>query len=199
MAGPAQQSAPIKNLLKTNLLVRSSDRLKLHVRLIKWLLSSGRYIVIIVEMIVIGAFVYRYKLDADLVSLQEEIAQQSAYVQSLKRDEDLIRLTQFQLSSIRAAKSADLNVAGFMGRIAFLTPKNVRLTTLSVSNGGGKLTEKSNFNLVGNTSSNSEVTIFLKSLQQDPMFEDVTLANISFEGSTVFTITGALKGKGASI
>src|SRR5687768_12697100 len=113
MAAPTPHSAPIKNLLKTNLLVRSSDRLKFHVKLLKWLLSSGRYIVIIVEMVVIGAFVYRYKLDADLVSLQEEIVQQSAYVQSLKRDEDLIRLTQFQLSSIKTAKAADLDLSTY--------------------------------------------------------------------------------------
>lgn len=195
MAAQPLHSAPIKNLLKTNLLVRSSDKLKLHVRLLKWLLSSGRYIVIIVEMIVIGAFVYRYKLDADLVSLQEEIVQQSAYIQSLKRDEDLIRLTQFQLSSIRAARDADLNLSLFLSKIASLTPRDVKLTTLSVDN-GGDLKAQSSITLVGTTSSNDALSVFLKSLQKDPSFANVTLSNISFEGITTFTITGELVKEG---
>ena len=195
MTAPTQQSAPIKNLLKTNLLIRSSYRLKFHTRLIKWLLSSGRYIVIIVEMIVIGAFVYRYKLDADLVSLQEDIVQQSAYVQSLKRDEDLIRLTQFQLSSIKTARDADLDVATFLSTVATLTPKNIKLTTLSINNGGDIKTTPT-FSLNGTTTSNDQLSLFLKTLQKDPQFANVTLSNLSFEGLTTFTITGELVKKG---
>lgn len=187
----APLQSPIKNLLRTNLLNNPADRLKFHLKLLRWILSSGRYIVIFVEMIVIGAFVYRYKLDADLVALQEEITQQSAYVQSLKNDEDVIRLTQFQLSSIKTTKDSALDISSILTKIAKYTPQNIRITTISIDN--SKPQNKVTLNISGTTASNKELSLFLKLLQSDQSMENITLSNISFEGQTNFTISGNVK------
>lgn len=184
---------PIKNLLKTNLLTHKGPQVPIATRLFHWLLSSGRYIVIFVEIIVIGAFVMRYKLDADLLTLQEEITAQTAYVQSKKSDEDIIRVTQLQLTSIREAREQAVDIPAFLTKIAGYTPKTIRLISINIDQ------DKSNtpaITVTGTTPSNLELSAFLKALQKDPNFNDVTLANISFEGQTKFTITATLIQKG---
>lgn len=181
-------ASPIRNLLLTNLLNQKGDQVPLPTRLLKWLISSGRYIVIFVEMIVIGAFVYRYKLDADLVGLQEEISTQSAYVQSLKQDEDLIRLTQFQLSSIRQTRDARIDYPEIFTKIATATPEDLRLTNITIER---SLTQTA-IAITGVTSSNSQLSTFLKLLKQDPIFSQMNLSNISFDSDTVFTIAGQI-------
>lgn len=188
-------TSPIKNLLQTNLLVAKGEQVPLLTRLVRWLISSGRYIVIVVEMIVIGAFVYRYKLDADLVALQEEIASQSAYVQSLKRDEDLIRLTQFQLASIRQTKEARLDYPEVFSKIANYTPKDVRLTNITVEE--SKDLSHSDLSISGVTTSNTQLSELIKQLKQDNTFPTVSLSQISFDTDTVFTISATIaKGGG---
>jgi Tfp pilus assembly protein PilN len=186
------QSSPIKNLLRTNLLNKKGDAIPLQVNLLKWLLSSGRFIVIFVEMIVIGAFVYRYKLDADLISLQEEITQQASYVQSLKSDEEIIRLTQFQLSSIREVKNSRIAYPPILSNVARLTPKNIRLTSINIQN--DKTNKTTTLSISGNTPSNLELSAFIKALQSDPQFKDIALSNVSFEASTTFTVNGQIAG-----
>jgi Tfp pilus assembly protein PilN len=185
-----------KPALKINFLVHKGENIPLPVRFIRWILSSGRFIVIIVEVIVIGAFVYRYKLDADLITLQEDITQQSAYVESLKNDENLIRQTQFQLSSIRTIKQNRVDYPVILNKIAQNTPKSARLTNISID----KSTDLSKINLTisGRTPSTADLSAFIKALQKEEEFEDISLSNISFESQTVFTITGFIKQKGTN-
>ncbi len=185
-----------KPALKINFLVHKGENVPLPARFLKWILSSGRFIVIVVEIIVIGAFVYRYKLDADLVSLQEEIVQQSSYVESLKNDENLIRQTQFQLSSIRTVKTTRVDYPAILTKIATLTPQTTRLTNISIDKAADL--SKVNITISGRTPSNVELSAFIKALQKDPIFSEIALSNISFESQTVFTITGNIKPKGGT-
>jgi Tfp pilus assembly protein PilN len=187
----AKPSTPFSNLLKVNLLHHPEDQLQLHMRILRWVLSSGRYIVVIVELIVIGAFVYRYKLDADSVALQEEIQTQSAYVRSLSTIESQLKLLQFQLSSIDKVKSENPNYTQFFVKLASLTPKSIKLNTVVLD----KVTVpgKVSLTITGTTPSNIELSAFMKALQKEPTLENITLANIAYDGSTTFTITGGLK------
>lgn len=187
-------AAQSKNILKINFLVHKGESIPLPVRFFRWVLASGRFIVIFVEIIVIGAFIYRYKLDSDLVTLQEDITQQAAYVASLKSDEDIIRQTQFQLSSIRSIKTSRIDYAAVLGRIAQLTPTSTRLTNVSI--GKSQNQTAVNISISGRTPSNAELSAFIKALQKDPYFTNVSLHNISFESQTVFTLNANLKAKG---
>ncbi len=66
-------------------------------RLLKWALTVGRYIVIITELIVILAFLSRFKFDRDLTDLNEKVKQQQAIVQSSAQFEQKFRFLQKQL------------------------------------------------------------------------------------------------------
>lgn len=182
------------NFFKINLLIHKGEEIKLHIKLLKWLLTSGRYIVIFVEIIVIGAFVYRYKLDADLADLQEKIKEQIPYVQSLGGDEVLIRQTQFQLATVKQIRKGSPNFAQVLKRIASLTPQTVKLTNIGLDR--SQSFSKTSLTISGQAPSSLELTAFINALQKDSTFIGITLTNISFDTQTSFTITGTLSETG---
>lgn len=190
--------AMVKNskspLFKVNLLLHKEEQLKIHLRLIKWLLSSGRFIVVFVEILTISAFIFRYKLDADIADIQEKIKEDVLYIQSMKNDEINIRQTQFQLSTIKKTRDETKRLPQILSKIALLTPKNTKLTNLTI-NSVKNLSETS-ISINGLASSNLELSAFLKALQKDPTFTDINLTDVSFEGVTSFTIVGNINDKG---
>lgn len=194
MAKPAP--SPAQNLFKINLLIQKGAQSQLQFKLLKWILSSGRFIVVLVELVTIGAFVYRYKLDADLADLQAKILEQKPYVESMKSTEDEIRLTQFQLSNIKQIKNDSPNFASALVKLSQLTPRNITLTNIAFDRGSAY--PKTSVTISGQTPSNLELSAFIKALQNDAYFSSIDLANISFEGQTVFTIKGDLSQKGGS-
>ena len=68
-------------------------------RLVDWLLSVGRYIIIFTELIVIGAFLSRFWLDRKNSDLSEEIRQEKAILESTAEFEKEFRLFQARLSA----------------------------------------------------------------------------------------------------
>lgn len=185
----AAQKSP--NLFNINLLMNRGKSEKLYSKLLKWALSSGRFIVILVEMITIGAFVYRYKLDADLNDLQDQINQKIPYIKSLSVDEADIKHTQFQLSTISKLKSENMDFSKYLTEFTKIIPKSISLTNINLDR-----TENypnASISITGQTPSNLELSVFVKELQKDPNFSDIALTNIAFDNQTTFTITGKLK------
>lgn len=192
----AQPKKILNVLYKVNLLIHKEQQPKIHIRLIRWLLASGRYIVIIVELITISAFVFRYKLDGDLEEQNSKIKQKIPYIQSLKNEEILVRETQFKLWTIRQTRSIDPNFVEVLTKIAQLTPKSIKLTAINLDR--SQSFPKTSLIITGHTPTNLELSALLRALQKDQTFSDINLTNISFEEETTFTITGSLSGKGGS-
>lgn len=187
MAKPAQQ---VK--ISLNLLYPQGIPLKLPVRLFKWLLSFGRYIGIIVEILVLVTFAARFKLDADLAEVNEKINQQIPYVENLSPQADSIKQTQFKLSVVKKnlSSSPDWKIA--LDKIAKLTPKNTSFNSLNLE--PSKVGKDLKFRINGVASTNNELALLLNGLKNDPILKDINLANLSFdEAGLLFTITGATK------
>lgn len=188
---PKSAKSPELGLFKVNLLIQKGQQVKLHFKLVKWLLSSGRYIVAFVELVVIGAFIIRYKLDTDLIDLQEKIKEQAAYINSLKSDEAIIRQTQFRLGTVKQVRTENPDLSPLLAKLALLTPKPVTLTNIALDR-THQAASPATISITGQSPSNLELSAFLKALQKDPTFSKISLANISFEGNIVFTVTGII-------
>ncbi len=67
-------------------------------RIINWALGVGRVLIIITELIALGAFLWRFGLDQQLVDLHTKIKQKQAIVAAFKRQEDEYRNLQDRLS-----------------------------------------------------------------------------------------------------
>lgn len=186
----AAQKLP--SLFKINLLIHHGEQEKIISKLIKWALSSGRYIVIFVEMLTVSAFIYRYKLDANLNELQEKINEKVTYIKTLSADEALIKHTQFQLSTISKLKSEKIDFILPLTNLSKVVPKSIKITNITFDR--IQAYPKTSLSISGQTPSNLELSVFIKELRGNSNFSDVTLANISFEQQTIFTITGNLVG-----
>lgn len=186
----AAQKLP--SLFNVNLLIHRGEEEKLYSKLLKWALSSGRFIVILVEMITIGAFVYRYKLDADLADLTEQINAKARYVSSLSEDEKLIKHTQFQLSTISKLKSEKVDYTSSLQKLVKIMPSSIKMTNLTFDRTGAY--PATTLSMSGQTPSNLELSAFVRELKNSPDFSKVDLTNIAFDKETTFTITCSLVG-----
>lgn len=183
------KSAAHKPNILINLLKAQDKPEKIYLVLIKWLLSMGRYIIIFVELIVLGAFLARFKLDANLASYKEQIDQQIPYLESLKADEQLIRQTQKQLATIRQLKQERKDYASIFKKIADQTPQRIILSNVSVENDKGRL----NFKISGQATNNNELSALITGLKNDGSFTGVNIASIGLDKGIIrFTLTGTV-------
>ncbi len=184
---------PAKNpklKIRMDLLRPQSNPEKIPVKALRWLLSTGRYIFIFVEGLVLIAFILRFKLDADLASKKEAIEQQIPYIQSLKPFEIQIRETQLKLKTLDAANQSLPNYPQILQELATQTPLGVKIISLALDKNVGKV----NFQINAQSNTSSDLSSFVAGLKQDPFFADINLSEVGFEQSVIhFTINGSAK------
>ena len=176
--------------IRLNLLKPQSNPEKIFVRFLRWLLSTGRYIFIFVEALVLLAFIARFKLDADIASKKEAIEQQIPYIESLKPYEKLIRQTQLKLSTIDNIKAASANFSDLFKKIADQTPSGIKVVSINLEKNVGGVT----IQLTGQAQNNNDLAVFTLGLKQDPSFSNVNYTSISFEKGVInFSINALFK------
>lgn len=186
MAETAPQVQKLR--IKLNLLHPKEAPTKLPEKFLKWMISYGRFIVILVEIVVVAAFLARFKYDADLDSLKRQINLDLPYVEGLATDEALIRQTQNKIGLIDKTYLASDKWQDSVTELAAQMPQSIQFIGLLLE----EKDEKSvNFKLNGVTLSNSDLGIFLNNLRRVEYFKEVSLASIVFDRQQiVFSITG---------
>ncbi|MBU1000427.1 PilN domain-containing protein [Patescibacteria group bacterium] len=167
--------------LKLNLLKPQSNPEKLPVKLISWLLSSGRYIFIVVNALVLIAFIARFKLDADLAVKNEAIAEQIPYIESLRPYELVIKNTQLKLLTIDTIRRNSFNWQSLLKKIADQVPTNTIITNMNIDTDAGI----ANIHISGQTPFNNDVASFVAGLKGDSTFSNIDLSGISLEQDTI--------------
>lgn len=189
---PKKTTAHIpKSRINLNLLYPQGVKSQIPVLFLKWLIAYGRFIVIIVELVVVGTFVTRFKYDADLEDLKDQIAQGLPYLESLNADELKIRQTQLEIDTIKNSYNLTPTWSELFKTIAQKTPQSVKFTNLvfePVIN-----TSDVAFRISATTNANDNLIVFIRELKNTPNFKDINLASISFEeGNITFTLTGTV-------
>lgn len=185
-----------KTSLRINILKPQGNPEQIYSKVSHWLLSTGRYIIILVEIIVLGAFVSRFKLDSDLQSNKEAIEQQIPYIKSLSADEQLIKQAQGQLSAIREKRQNPLDYSLILQKIASQAPIGVKLLTLNLEGSSGKLQIK----MSGQSQTNNDLSVFIAGLKQDNTFSEVTLSSIGLDQNVVsFSVTASALTQGSKL
>ncbi|MBI2019805.1 PilN domain-containing protein [Candidatus Daviesbacteria bacterium] len=181
---PAKKNLRI--LIRLDLLKPQSNPEKIPTILLRWLLSTGRYILILVEAVVLIAFVFRFKLDADIAEIKEEIeVNQLPYIKNLQPFEILIRQTQLKLSSINGFLQSNPDYALILKKIADQMPVSVSLRSLSLE----KSLDKISIQINGQAQNNNDLAAFQANLKQDSFFSGVSLSSVGLEEGVIrFTI-----------
>lgn len=170
-----------KLLIHLDLLRPQSSPEKLPVKFLRLFLSSGRYILIFVEALVLMAFIIRFKLDADLANKKEAIEQEVPFIESLKPYEILIRQTQLKLSTIAAFHTDSYDYPQILKKIADQTPLGIKIISINLKKDVGKIVVIIN----AQAQTNSELSNFITGLNQDKYFSQVTLSSLGLEQSVI--------------
>ena len=157
------------------------------------LLSFAWFLVIIVELVALGAFIYRFSLDNQLQTLQTKIKQEQAIVVYQKDSESKYRNLQDRLALISSVSKATIGNLKIFNDIIALTPNGLTLNNFTLSEG--------KIQLEGNTNSVFTLSNFIDQLKAYPLIGSVSLDKIQNDtaNSTITVgITVALKGQGGT-
>ncbi len=184
--------------LRVNLLHPQGEPLRLPQRFLSWLLNYGRFIILAVEIIVIGAFLLRFKLDSDIASLNRQISGEVANIQAHAQDQAIIVQTQQKLKLTKQTYDATPDWQTIFNSITNKIPSGITFSNFNLEH--AQNSPSLNFKIVAKTNSNLDVSAFINALKEsdkdekDRKFRGVTLSNVTFEQGVIsFTVTGSTK------
>lgn len=137
-------------------------------RVLAWILSTFRVIVIVTEMIVMIAFISRFWLDAQNSDLNEEIKQKSAVLSASQDFEDHFSDTQKRLKVLSEISSGKLIGTNLLEIVTKNLPPDVILKDISYTNEG--------ISLSGYTPNEQSIQQLIVNLDANDEFQNVNLS-----------------------
>jgi Tfp pilus assembly protein PilN len=167
MAKPAQ--ANLQNL-DINLIPTSENQGSVAV-IVRWLLSVGRYLIIVTEIIALVIFGLSVKFTIDKNDLKESIDTKKAVIDTLSQDEELFRNYQQKVSQISTLIDTHSNTFSFYSDLLELLPSEAVFEEIKVEN--GKLT------LSGSLPNPNSLQALISSLNSSEKFSELDITNLS--------------------
>jgi len=138
--------------------------------ILEWSLVFGKWAVILTQLVVIGAFLYRFTLDRSLTDLRKSIAKNVAIVKSYDQVERDFTLAQKQVNQAKLALGSQSTMLKTLEKIQTITPKEVWYDRLNFTPEGIALTAYA--------ASLPGFGRFLNSVQTDSQFNGVRIGRI---------------------
>lgn len=161
---------------------------KLTDRILSFALTIGRVLIILTEAIALGAFLFRFGLDRQLVDLHDRISQEQAILQLLKNNETTYRSLQDRLTLEKNISNTSSETVKIVSDISSLIPTDMNLLLLSFNAG--------NIRIEGTVSSLISLSAFVKKLQSYSQVDRVSLdklENKTAQGAITASLTIILK------
>lgn len=140
-------------------------------RIMKWALTSFRFIVIVVEFIVISGFLFRFWLDVQISDLDDEITQKSALISSKSSFEKDFRKVQKKVSIIKEVTAKENLSFPVMQEVVGSLPPDAQIISL--------VKEADVVDILGATVSESSIATFMANLKAKNAFSEVSLQEIT--------------------
>lgn len=167
-----------------NLLPQEEFEASLLGRVLRWAMGTFRIIVIVTEMVVMGAFLSRFWLDAQNSDLTDQIKVQAAEVQSQAEFEKEFRGLQTKLQIYKTI-GASSQYSSKLDLIVSKIPSEIVLSSISLG--------ATTLDIKGDSGSEIGIAQLIANLKAEPTFKQVTLDNLDTSknnpGDTSFSIT----------
>lgn len=154
-----------------NLLPKSELERTVWGRGLKWALSGGRYIVILTEMVVIIAFLSRFKLDQDMSDLGERINGKKSVLEVQSTTEAKFRRVQDKINLAKEVKNEEIEKEGIFLALEADVPPGVRLQNLKI--------DKNVVTFSAQATSEADLTEFLRRGSLDAKWKEIELTSIT--------------------
>ncbi|MFC1625837.1 PilN domain-containing protein [Patescibacteria group bacterium] len=161
---------PAKKKTKINLLPQEEFASSTVGRVLKWALSTFRIIVIVMEMIVMGAFLSRFWLDANNSDLTDSIKQKQSQILAQSDFEKDFRLIQNRLTIFKSVSESSV-VSQNLLKISSRTPENIFLLSLTLG--------EKEASIKATSSSEQSIAQYIANLKDEKTFKDVSLQQVN--------------------
>ncbi len=173
---PAQKKRKRKEQI--NLLPQKGFAMSTTGRVLLWILSTFRVIVIVTEIIVMIAFLSRFWLDAQNTDLNDEIQQKQAVLTSYSRFESDFKNAQKRLE-IFSGLSADQRITSdAINEVSSRVPAGVYLTKASL--------HQRDITIEGLSPNETGIQQYIVNLQSSEYFNNIELSDISIDKESGF-------------
>lgn len=142
-------------------------------RVLTWAMGTFRFTVIVVEMIVMLAFLSRFWLDQKNSDLDDQIEQKMAQIQAQTELESEFNLVQQRLKIFSVMASSEKSHVSDIEQIASQLPADVFLNNISFSNLGVRIT--------GYSPSELSIAQFIVNLDALDNFQYVELTQVAID------------------
>lgn len=139
-------------------------------RFMNWILTIGRVIVILTEIIAISAFIYRFSLDERLVDLHDAIKQKQTIISLLKTDENKYRNLQDRIALAETFSEKSIKTNKVIADIVGFLPQEIITNDLRIN--------KDRVSISINIFSISQLTDFINTLKNYPEIKSISIDNI---------------------
>jgi len=157
-----------------NLLPRDSFEASTLGVILEWALMFGKWAVILTQLIVMMAFLWRFGLDRKLTNLRREIEQEVAVIKSYESLEDDFILLQKRVEYADEVIAREDEVVELIQAIQSLTPNDVWYERISLS--------PTTISMTAYSASLNGFSRYLSALQSDRRFLNVNVGSIEDGG-----------------
>jgi len=157
-------------------------------KFLNWALTVGRWIVVFTELVVILAFLSRFKLDTDLADLQDKIREKQSIVVNSASFEKTFRSAQNRIIQIQSVENNQLGVNKILEEFQRITPSDLIIKSLNF--------KEKVLTVTGTSFNESGLSLFINNLSGSPIFTQTQITNITKGGKKPgldFTIKTELK------
>jgi len=166
------------NLPSINLVV--NKQIPFFDKFMDWILTIGRLIVILTEVVAIIAFVYRFSLDDQIVRLHDAIKQKQIMISVLRNDENKYRNLQDRLALASDFSTKGSKVKQTITDIVKLIPSEVKISNLILN--------KDRLTMGVDIVSVSSLANFTNSLNSYPGIKTLSIDNIENKPSVGLSV-----------
>lgn len=140
----------------------------------EWALSVGKWAVIVTQLIVMVAFLWRFGLDRKLTNLNRQVEQEVAVIKSYRQMESDFRLLQRRVVYAGEVIKRQDEVDGLIALVQSLTPSDVWYERMTIS--------PTTISIAAYSASLSGFSRYLSALQGEEKFLLVNVASIEDGG-----------------
>lgn len=155
---------------------------------LNWVLTIGRLLIILVECLALGTFIYRFDLDMKIVDLHDKIEAQSFIVANFQKSEDSFRDIQDRLALAEKYDTIGAVTTGIFTDITRLGQGKVTFRNLTVETEAAKIEAQA--------ASTAALAQFVESLRSHPSITGVSVDKVENSTSSsriTVSITAKLK------
>jgi len=163
-----------------NLLPNHGDTL--FVQFLNWALTIGRLLIILVETLALGVFLYRFSLDMQTQDLKDKIKVQRSIVQSFKPQEDVFRNLQSRLALVKTYDAQSANSPNILSKIIDEGRGHITFRKIYISNDVIRIEAQASTAL--------PLTEFVNSLKTFPHVTGISIDKVENRTSSAEIIAG---------